>query len=119
VNATRPTAWPLLTLEEFVAGPRDAALACYWLLRVIDPADELVSAERCQIFPKSKHPGIGSHRCLKVFTGLMDRTVRESVRHECSHAADMTGQNGGVKPYSVDDQSSTMDRHQTVHHQAD
>jgi hypothetical protein len=54
VNAACPTAWPLLSVQEFVTGSRDAALACDWLLSVIDPADELVSAERRQAFPKRK-----------------------------------------------------------------
>src|SRR4051794_40306998 len=54
VNAARPAAWPLLSIQKFVTGPRDAALACRWLLRIIDPADELVSAERRQAFQLSK-----------------------------------------------------------------
>ena len=54
VNAANPTTWPLLSLKELVTGPRDAALARRWLLRVIDPANELVSAERREAFPKLK-----------------------------------------------------------------
>jgi hypothetical protein len=52
VDAAGPTAWPLLSLHKFVTGPGDAALPRRRLLRIIDPADELVSAERRQAFPK-------------------------------------------------------------------
>ena len=52
VNATCPTAWPLLPLQKLVTSSLDAALTSRWLLRVIDPADELVSTERGQAFPK-------------------------------------------------------------------
>jgi hypothetical protein len=46
VNATRPTAWARLPLRDLVTGPFDAASARRCLLGVLDPADELVPAER-------------------------------------------------------------------------
>jgi len=54
VNTTRPTAWPLFPFQKFVTSSLDPALTRRWLLRVIDPADELVSTERRQVLPKRK-----------------------------------------------------------------
>jgi hypothetical protein len=84
MNATHPAARSLLPLQQFVTGSLDASLTRRWLLRVIDPADELVSTKRRQAFPKRKDFGIRSHRCLKVVTCFVNSAVRKSVRHETS-----------------------------------
>jgi 4-hydroxy-tetrahydrodipicolinate synthase len=84
VNATGPTAGPLLPLQKFVRGPRDAPLPCRWPFRVLDPADELVSAERRQALPELKDLRVRPQSCLQIFTCLMDGPMRESVRHEPS-----------------------------------
>jgi hypothetical protein len=54
VNTTHPAAWPLFSFQKFVTSSLDPALTRRWLLRVIDPADELVSTERRQVLPKRK-----------------------------------------------------------------
>jgi hypothetical protein len=84
MNATDPAARSLLPLQQLFAGSPDAALARRWLLRVIDPADEFIPAERRQAFPKRKDLGIRSHRCLKVVSCFVNSAVRKSVRHQTS-----------------------------------
>src|SRR5690349_17573459 len=84
VNAAHPAAGPLLALQQFLAGPLNAALAGRWLFRVIDPADEFIPAERRQAFPQRKDFGIGSDGCLKVLTCFMDSAMGKSVCHETS-----------------------------------
>jgi hypothetical protein len=84
MNATHPAARSLLPLQQFVTGSQDAALARRWLLRIIDPADELIATERCQAFPKHKDFGIRSQRCLKIVACFVNSAMRKSVRHETS-----------------------------------
>lgn len=54
VDATRPAARSLLSLQQFLAGSVNAALARRWLLGVIDPANELIPAERSEVFPSGQ-----------------------------------------------------------------
>jgi hypothetical protein len=51
VNATCPAARSLLSLQQFVTGPLNATLARHCLFRIIDPANELIPAERREVFP--------------------------------------------------------------------
>ena len=51
VDASRPAARSLLSLQKFLARPLDATVARRWLLGVIDPANELIPAERREVFP--------------------------------------------------------------------
>jgi hypothetical protein len=78
-------------------------LACFGLLRVIDPADELIPPERRQAFPQQKDLRIRSHRSLKVFGGLVDSAMGENVCHETSNQRHPTAEfvnavyNGGFQ----------------------
>jgi hypothetical protein len=51
MNAACPAAGPFLSLQKFLTGSLDTALARCWLLRVIDPADELIPTKRRQTLP--------------------------------------------------------------------
>jgi hypothetical protein len=48
VNAARPAAGSLLPFQQFAARSLDSTLARRRLLRIIDPADKLIPAERAQ-----------------------------------------------------------------------
>jgi hypothetical protein len=57
VDATRPAARPLLAFQQFGAGALYTALTRRQLLRVLDPADELVPTKRGQAVPERKELG--------------------------------------------------------------
>ena len=91
MDAPRPAARPFLPLAQFVAGSMDAALARRRLLRIIDPADELVAAERAQLFPEREEPRIRSQRRLKIVPCLVHRAMRKSGCHETPACDPPTG----------------------------
>jgi hypothetical protein len=82
MNATCPAAGPPLPLQQFFTGSLDAALTRHWLLRVIDPADEFIPAERRQASPQREDVRIRSHCDLKVFACFMDGAMWKGVRHK-------------------------------------
>jgi hypothetical protein len=84
MNATCPAARPLLSFEQFLTGSRDAPLAGCDLLGVINPADELVSAEKRQRFPQRQHLRFRTHGGLKVIPGLVHNAMEKSVSHKTS-----------------------------------
>ena len=47
------------------------------LLRVVDPANELIAAKRRQRFPECKQSRICSNGSFKIVAGLMDGALRE------------------------------------------
>ena len=79
MDAAGPAAGPLLTFLQFCAGALDAALAGLGLLRVFDPADEFVAAERRETLPKRKQSRVRTQRCLKIFSRLVDGAVRKGI----------------------------------------
>jgi hypothetical protein len=90
VDATHPAAGPLLALQQFLTGPRDATLTRRRLFRVIDPTDEFVPTERRQALPQRKRFRIRSYCDFKVVTRFVDRTLGESVCHETSNQRGVT-----------------------------
>jgi len=99
MNATHPAARPFLALQQFLACPLDATLPRRRLLRVLHPTDELVAAERRQALPQHQDFCIRSDRCLQIFSGLVNRAVRESLCHRtselfCDRQARRLGLNG-------------------------
>jgi hypothetical protein len=86
VNAACPTAGPFLPLQQFVKGSLNTTSARCWLFRVIDPANELISTERGQAFPKRKDFPIRLQCCLKIFTCFVDNALGKSFHHETSQA---------------------------------
>lgn len=81
VNAANPTAGAFLALQQFFAGSLNAALACFWLFRIIHPTDELVPAERRQAFPQHKDLRVRAQGGLKIFTCLVNSAVWECTHH--------------------------------------
>ena len=79
VNAACPTAGPFLPLQQLVTGSLNTTSARCWLFRVIDPANELISTERGEAFPKRKDFPIRSQCCLKILTCVVDSALGKSV----------------------------------------
>lgn len=94
MDTARPAAGPLLSLQQFLDGPRNPAQACRRLLRILNPADELIPAEGRQIFPQCKRLRVRLNRCSKVVGCFVDRTVGKGFFHwtfrRCGIAAPAT-----------------------------
>jgi hypothetical protein len=53
VNAACPTAWPFLTFKKLIYGSANSPGTSPFLFCIFNPADELVSGDRRQIFPQA------------------------------------------------------------------
>jgi len=69
--AARPTARPSLTLFEFLSGPSHATLSRRRLLRILDPADELVTGEWRDVVPRFERNPTRRKLRLKVLGKFM------------------------------------------------
>src|SRR3954454_1725315 len=58
VLAPRPAAGPALTLLQLLLGPPDATLSGGLLLRILDPADELVAGQGRDVVPGIERRGV-------------------------------------------------------------
>ncbi len=66
VLATRPAAGSPHALGQFLLCPPDAALPGRRLLRVFDPADELIAGERRDVGPGGQHVGGSAQRIPQI-----------------------------------------------------
>ena len=82
MNAASPATGPLLALQQLFTGPFNAALASLRLLRIIDPADEFIAAERCQVLPQQQYARVGLQGLAQVVTCLMHRAMRKIICHK-------------------------------------
>lgn len=78
VLATGPAAGPALAFFQLLPGPVNAALSRHRLLRVLDPADELVARQGGDVPPGSERRGAREQRLPQVF--------RELVHHPAGYA---------------------------------
>jgi len=78
VLAARPAAGPAHALFQLLLRPADAALSCRRLLRILDPADELVAGQGRDVVPGSERGGVSDQRVTQVY--------RELVHHPTGHA---------------------------------
>jgi len=79
MNAAGPAAGSLLSLQHLVTGSLNPTSPGRRLLRVINPANELISTEWRQAFPQSEHFRIRSHSRFKIFASFMDSALGKSV----------------------------------------
>jgi hypothetical protein len=63
VLATWPTARPTLPFLQFLLSPANAAFSGHLLLGILDPADELVAGQRCDVLPSIEGRGVDK-QCL-------------------------------------------------------
>jgi hypothetical protein len=66
MRASGPAAGPALTLLELLLGPANATFSGFLLLGVLDPANELVSGQRCDVLPGVEGGGIGDQRAAQI-----------------------------------------------------
>jgi hypothetical protein len=78
VAAPRPAARPTLALLKLLLGSANAALSGRRLLGILDPADELVAAQRCDVLPGIERRRVGDQSFAQVF--------RKSVHHPPGHS---------------------------------
>src|SRR5688572_12620761 len=91
VAAAGPTAGTPLALFQFLAGSADASFARLLLPCVLDPADELVAGERCDVIPGSERRRIGDARAAQVCGQLVYNAAWYAL---VAHAAKFSSQRG-------------------------
>src|SRR5689334_15777542 len=89
--AARPTARPTLTFFELLLRPPDAAFSRLFLLRILDPADELVAGERCDVEPSLERGRVREKRGAQILRKLVDDSARDA---SLGHARTR----GGLRP---------------------
>jgi hypothetical protein len=76
--APRPAAGPPLAFLQLLLGPANAAFSGRLLLGILDPADELVSRQGCDVLPGSECRGVGGQGLAQV--------RRQFVHHPTGHS---------------------------------
>ena len=66
VLAPRPAAGPALAILQLLLGPANAAVSGRLLLGILDPADELVARQGCDVLPNIECRGVGGQRLAQV-----------------------------------------------------
>ena len=87
--APRPAARPTLAFLKFLLGPADPAVPGYFLLGILDPTDELVPGQRCDVRPGIECGGVGEQRLAQVFRQFVYHPTGHS---ETAHGTTVTGQ---------------------------
>ena len=72
VAAPRPAARPTLALLKLLLGAANAAFSSHRLLRILDPADELVAGQWRDVLPGIERRGVGDQSFAQVFRKLVD-----------------------------------------------
>jgi hypothetical protein len=54
-----PTAGSPLAFLQLLLGPANAAFSGHLLLGILDPTDELVAGQRCDVLPGVEYRGVG------------------------------------------------------------
>src|SRR5581483_5968949 len=76
--APRPTAGPALAFLQLFSSTANTALSGCVLFGVLDPADELVTCQRGDVFPRGEHLGVGD-QCLT-------QVLRQLVHHSAGYS---------------------------------
>lgn len=89
VFAPRPTAGSALAFQEFFLGSANAALPSRPLLRVLDPADELVAGQGRDVVPGIECRGVSEQRLVQICGQLVHHPTghfltghRTTISHE-------------------------------------
>ena len=78
VLAPWPTAGPTLAFLELLPGSANAAFSSGLLLRILDPADELVAGERRDVLPGIERRRVGDQRHAQVLWKLVHHPTGHS-----------------------------------------
>src|SRR3954453_19940832 len=89
VVAARPTARATLAFLQFVLRPPDPPLPSGLLLRILDPADELVAGQRRYVPPGFEGRRVGDQRLAQI----CGERVNDPARHAltAAHAGSVAG----------------------------
>jgi len=88
VLAPWPAAGPTLAVLQLLLGPADATCSSRRLLRILDPADELVAGQGCDVIPRIECDGVGDQRVPEVGWKLVHHPTGHSRgAHEATVAA--------------------------------
>jgi hypothetical protein len=79
VLAPRPAAGPALSFLKLFLGPPNATFSGGLLLGVLDPADELVASQRCDVLPGIECCGVGDQHLAQVRGQLMHHPAGHSL----------------------------------------
>src|SRR5437588_11966802 len=79
VLAPRPAAGPALAFLQLLLGPPNAALSGGLLLRILDPADELVAGEGRDVLPGIQRRGVGDQRRTQIRGQSMHHATGHSL----------------------------------------
>ena len=78
VLAPWPAAGSTLAVLQLLLGPANAACSRCCLLGVLDPADELVAGQRCDVLPGIECRGVGDQRLPEVCWKLVHHPTGHS-----------------------------------------
>ncbi len=78
VLAPGPAARSTLAFLQLLLGPANAAFSCGLLLGILDPADELVAGERCDVLPGIECRRVGDERLAQVLWKLVHHPTGHS-----------------------------------------
>ncbi len=95
VLTTWPTAGPTLAFFQLLLRPADAAFSGHLLLGILDPADELVAGQRCDVLPGIERDGVGDQGLAKVCRKLVYHPTKHS---RAAHKATVATGRGFVDP---------------------
>ncbi len=104
-----PAAGSTLAVLQLLLGPANAACSCRRLLGILDPADELVAGQRCDVLPGIECRAVGDQRLAQVCGQLVDHTTRHWL---AAHRATVAGRGGEV---SVDAEPALAMRDEAQH----
>jgi hypothetical protein len=85
--APRPAARPSHAFLELLLRSANAPLAGLLLLRILDPADELVARERSDVVPRVERRAIGDERLPQIVRELVHDATRDSLSFHAINVA--------------------------------
>ena len=91
VRASRPTARSAFPFLKLLLSPSDAPLAGRGLLRIFDPADELVASQRRDVLPSRQRRHVSHQRGTQIGRKLMDHATRHC---QSNHTPIVSGRTG-------------------------
>jgi hypothetical protein len=95
VPASRPAARSTLTFLQLLLGPSNSAFSGHRLLRILDPADELIAGQRSDVLPSIECRGVGDQCLAQVCGKFVHRPTGHSV---AAHSKQGSGPDRALSP---------------------
>jgi len=87
VRAPGPAAGPALAFFQFLLSPANAACSGLFLLGILDPTDELVASQRCDVPPSIEGRQVGDQRLSHVCGKLVHHPTGYSLATHSGHGS--------------------------------